>query len=885
MAKQQKRRKVYQSTQRLLPIREIRDGIIITNDNRHIKVLEVMPINFLLMSSTEQSNIIASFRDIFKVGPSRLQFKSISKKSNMDKHLRTLREEAMQEESDKCFEMQMEYAKLLKDAGNNYGVSRRFFIAFEYEHEGNIFAKATEGEILYQLETVTSRIVSVLSACGNEVIELSDRDDQILEILYTILNRRKSDTLSFEDWGDMVMRKYLKASRIKEDDWARVLPYIPATEYIAPARIDFCAKDYMIIDDKYYTYAYIPDDGYNSAVYAGWTAIMINAGEGIDVDFFFERVPRDKIVFKIRQSINQNRASIADTADTQDSYDALAESINAGVYLNRGLSRGEEFFYMSTMITISADSLKELNYKYEQLYKLLKLSDIRIRRCKYEIEQAFLSTLPLCSLDRNLVNKTKRNVLSEGASSCYPFTSFELCDDDGILLGENMKNSSLALMNIFDTRKYSSASIFIAGMTGAGKTYTLLLLAIRMRLKHIPVILIAPEKEHEFMRVTSAIGGQFIRFGSGSPQRINILDIFKTDDTAARILDGSDIVSSKLEEKVQSVKTAFKLLIPDITYEEKELLDEALMETYRKKGITRDNESLIDPEDPANYREMPILADLLEELIKEPRAQRISTIIRMLVSGSGSAFNGHTNVNLDNKFVVLGLEHLNADLLPFGMYVAMDYSWAKIKEDRTKRTALFMDEWWRFAFDPTAADYSLQIAKTIRAYGGSLVLATQQMTDIFAVENGKYGEGVLNNCKIKIIMHLEEMDAQGVQKILRLTNAEKTDITRYKKGEALLVVNQNHVPIRFRSNKTEHDLITTDRSELNKKVQAVLSAEELKRKQAEKEQELDTVLQLEEYDTAFQLSFDDEDDYESLSAEDNDIPLVFELIDEEKTDN
>lgn len=867
MAEKQKRRRSYQSTQTLLPIREIQNGIIVTTDNRHVKILEVKPINFLLMSAAEQITIVETFRDVFKVGPAKLQFKSISKKSNMDKHLRILKEEAMREEDDKCFQMQMEYAKLLKDAGASYGVSRRFFIAFEYEYEGNMFQRPSKGEIFYQLETVASRIISVLSACGNEVVELDDRDDQILEILYAILNRRKSDSLSFEEWGDMVMRKYLRSTRIRESEWHRVLPYIPATEYIAPARIDFCAKDYMIIDEKYYTFAYITEDGYNPSVFAGWTALMINAGEGIDVDMFFHRIPRERIIFKIRQSINQNRASLADTNDTQDAFDSLASSIYAGTYLNKGLSSGEEFLYLSTLITISADSIQELDYKYEQLYKLLKLSDIKIRKCKYEIEQTFLSTLPLCALDYSLYNKTKRNLLSEGAASCYPFSSYELCDEDGILLGENMKNSSLALMNIFDTRKYSSASIFIAGMTGAGKTYSLLLLAIRMRLKHIPVILIAPEKEHEFMRVTNAIGGQFIRFGSGSPQRINILDIFKSDDTVSRILDGADIVSSKLEEKVQSVKTAFKLLIPDITYEERGLLDEALMACYAKKGITKDNDSLIDPADPTKYREMPILADLYEELKKIERAQRITTIIRMLVKGAGSAFNGHTNVNLDNKFVVLGLEHLSTDLLPFGMFVAMDYSWAKIKEDRTKRTALFMDEWWRFAFDPVAADYSLQIAKTIRAYGGSLVLATQQMTDIFAVENGKYGEGVLNNCKIKIIMHLEEMDAQGVQKILRLTDGEKKDITRYKRGESLLVVNNNHIPIRFRSNTTEHDLITTDREELNKQVQAALSTEQ-------KEQEIDTILQLDEYDTEFQLLFDDEIE---IPGEKEDELLIFDL--------
>lgn len=846
-----KRRKSYQSTQRLLPIREISNGIIVTTDNRYIKILEVVPINFLLMSGMEQEAVIDAFRDVFKVGPSSLQFKSISKRSNMDKHLRILREEALKEESEHCFELQKEYAKLLKEAGDNYGISRRFFLSFEFEHEGSLFQRATFSEIAYQMQTIANRIIDALSGCGNDVLSLQDDDEQLNEILYTILNGRKSEVISYNDWSESVMRRYLKATGVDPDDWFRILPYIPATEYIAPRRIDFCAKDYMIIDQRYYTFAYIPSDGYSNVVLPGWTSVMINAGEGIDVDMLFNRVPRERVVFRIRQSINQNRASIMDTTDTQDSYETLAESIRAGEYLNKGLSQGEDFFYFATIITISGDTIEEMDYKYNELKKLLKLSNITIVKCKREIEQAFLSTLPLCKWDLNIWNKAKRNVLTDGAASCYPFTSFELCDEDGILLGENTMNNSLALMNIFDTRKYSSASIFIAGMTGAGKTYTLLLLAIRMRLKHIPVILIAPEKEHEFRRVTTAIGGEFIRIGSGSSQRINILDIFQSDDTAARILDGNDIISSKLEEKVQSVKTAFKLLIPDIDYVERELLDEALIAAYAKKGITRDNASLLDPEDPTKYKEMPILSDLYEELLKDKRAERITTILKMLVTGSGSSFNGHTNVNLDNKFVVLGLEHLTTDLLPFGMFVAMDYSWSKIKEDRTQKTALFMDEWWRFAYEPVAADYSLQIAKTIRAYGGSLVLATQQMNDIFAVENGKYGEGVLNNCKIKIIMHLEEMDAQGVQRILRLTNNETKRIVRYKRGEGLLVVNNNHIPLRFRANAKEHELITTDREELREMVDAVLSEEQ-------KEAEIDTVLRLDEYTPEYYLLDDDD---------------------------
>jgi len=801
----------WQSTQKNLPIREVVEGIIITTDNRYIQVLEVMPVNFLLKSAAEQNSIIYSFRSLFKSGPASLQFKVISRKSDVRRHLDILQREMRAETSDNCLRMQREYAALLKRVGESEGVTRRFFLIYEFEKQ-NLVRKPSFAEILTYFATTNNRIRAILGECGNEVVEADALNEQTCEILYTVLNRKRSESEPFSSVIADVIGRYMA------EQGTASLPYIPPTEYFAPGKIAYTSRRHVLVDGKYCCLAYIPSAGYNPRVYAGWTSPLINAGEGIDVDIFIERLPKDKVLGKIRLSLRLQSADALGTSSTQKSYEDLEKSISSGLYLKNGLAGAEEFFYFATVVSIYGDSADEVEWKFREFEKILMTMDIDIRVCLFEQEQAYLSTLPLCRLDASIWDKAKRNALTSDIASIYPFTSFELCDVDGILFGINQSNNSLAIVDIFNTAVYKNANLFIAGATGAGKTFSLLLLAMRMRLKHIPVFIIAPEKEHEFRRVCTAMGGQFIQFGAGSPNRINIMEIFKRDDSVTRLIDGEVIEASHLSEKVQDLKTFFKLLVPDISYEEKQLLDDALIATYRAKGITADNDSLADPDDPSRYRAMPVLEDLYRELLGNERTLRVANIIRMLVSGSGSSFNGQTNVDLGNDFVVLGLEHLSDELLPVGMFMAIDYIWSKIKEDRTRRKTLLIDEWWRFAFDPLAAEYSLKIAKTIRAYGGSLVLATQQMSDIFAIEGGKYGEGVLNNCMTKIIMQLEMQDALSVQKVMRLTESETMRITRFRRGTGLLVANSNSVVIRFKASETEFDLITTDRGKLEEQL-------------------------------------------------------------------
>ena len=247
-----------------------------------------------------------------------------------------------------------------------------------------------------------------------------------------------------------------------------------------------------------------------------------------------------------------------------------------------------------------------------------------------------------------------------------------MCDDNGILLGVNRYNSSLIIVDIFNSAVYKNANMAILGTSGAGKTFTMQLMALRMRRKGIPIFIIAPLKGHEFHRACANVGGEFIQVSPASPHCINVMEIRQVDRTVNELLDGPGIQLSELAEKIQRLHIFFSLLIPDMNHEERQLLDEALIHTYNKKGITHDNASLAAPQNPERYRELPVLGDLYEILKKSAATRRLANILKRLVNGSASTFNQQTNVSLDNKYTVLDISSLTGDLLTVGMFVALD---------------------------------------------------------------------------------------------------------------------------------------------------------------------------------------------------------------------
>lgn len=799
-------------TAEYLPIQKIENGIIYTKNHRYVKIIEIVPINFLLRSAREQKNIIYSFVSYLKISPVKLQFKVLTRRADINRHLETIREEMREETDERCIALQKDYELLIQRIGSREAITRRFFIIFEYEPFAGS-RNSDESEARSALLTAVQTAKTYLQQCGNELLVPDNEDEMATDVIYNLLNRKTSATKPLSVRVNEVIGQYINAGRNDQ------LEHIPASEFFSPESIDFTHGNYCVMDGIYHTYLLIPSSGYRTQVCAGWLSLLVNAGEGIDVDIFFDRQPKDRIQQKLGQQLRINRSKIKDTSYTNSDFDDLDSAIRSGYFLKEGLANNEDFYYMNILVTITADSLEELEWRTNEMKKLLLSQDMEAVTCHFREEQALLSALPLVSLDKKLFERSKRNVLTTSVASCYPFTSFEMCDDNGILLGVNKHNNSLIIVDIFNSRVYKNANIALLGTSGAGKTFTMQLMALRMRRKNIQVFIIAPLKGHEFHRACRNIGGEFIQISPASKNCINVMEIRKIDTSANDLLDGPQTEKSELAAKIQRLHIFFSLLIPDMNHEERQLLDEALIQTYRRKGITHNNESLYNPKCPGQYREMPILEDVYNILKENADTRRLANIMNRLVHGSASTFNQQTNVNLENKYTVLDISELTGDLLTVGMFVALDFVWDKAKEDRTVEKAIFIDETWQLigaSSNRLAAEFVLEIFKIIRGYGGSAICATQDLNDFFALEDGKYGKGIINNSKTKIILNLEDEEAMRVQSILHLSEAETMAITHFERGNALISTNNNNVTVEFKASDLEKDLITTDREELKK---------------------------------------------------------------------
>lgn len=794
-------------------------GIIETTDGRYIKILEIEPINFMLRSDEEQFNIISSFASWLKISPMQLQFKSITRKADSDKHVAMVREELEAEESESCKGLGEGYIRLIKDVGNREALTRRFFLIFQYE-EIRRGDSEDFSQIYGMLQTAEQNARAYFLQCGNSIIQPKDPDEQAAEILYMFYNRRSCVEEPFSSRVNRVVVDTMAArNRVIGID---PVPHIRISNFLAPRGIDLTHYNYIIMDGLYYSFLYIKGDGYPNAVRAGWMSSLINAGEGIDIDVHLRRENRSKTIDKVAQRIRLNRTKLKGMQDTSTDYEELTNSIQAGYFIKHGIANNnEDLFYMSVFITISAKSYEELMWRKQQMVDMLKSMDMYVSDCRFQQEAALQSVMPFLRIAPSLEKKSQRNVLTSGAASTYMFTSFEMSDDTGVLLGINRHNNSLCIVDLFNTKKNKNANLNLLGTSGAGKTFTLQLLALRMRMRGIQCFIIAPIKGHEFRRACNRIGGQFVKIAPGSPHCINIMEIRHTITPEMELIDEMDYseMDSMLARKIQQLMIFFSLLIPDMTNEEEQMLDEALIKTYADFGITHDNDSLyVDvTASPPKMKPMPILGDLHKNLLENPLTQRIAIIVSRFVTGSAQSFNRQTNVDLSNKYIVLDLSELKGKLLPVGMMIALDYVWDNVKADRTKKKAIMIDEIWQLvgaSSNKMAAEFCLTIFKTIRGFGGAAISATQDLSDFFGLEDGKYGRAIVNNSKNKIILNLEPDEARYVQEVLKLTKTEMRSITRFERGEALVYSNNNKVPVVIKASKEEQEMITTDRAEL-----------------------------------------------------------------------
>ena len=814
-----KREEKLEFVQPFLPVKDIRNGIVETTDGRYIKILEIEPINFMLRSSEEQYNILSSFASWLKISPMKLQFKSITRKADSDKHVAMIRKELEKEDNEQCKTLSEDYIRLIKDVGSREALTRRFFLIYQYEaigrNESDDYSK-----IYGMLMTAEQNARAYFMQCGNSIVQHKNPDEATAEILYMFFNRRSCVD---EPFASRVNRVIVDAMAAKgKVIGVDPIPHIRMANFIAPRGLDLSHNNYFIMDGRYFCILYIKANGYPNTVRGGWMSSLINAGEGVDIDVHLSRENRSKTIDKVAQRIRLNRTKLKGLQDTSTDYEELTNSIQAGYFIKNGIANhNEDLFYMSVFVTISAKTYEELLWRKQQMVDMLKSMDMYLSECRFQQEAAFRSVMPFLQISPKLQKKTQRNVLTSGAASTYMFTSFEMSDDSGVLLGVNRHNNSLCIVDLFNTKINKNANLTMCGTSGAGKTFTLQLLALRMRMRGIQCYIIAPIKGHEFKRACSKIGGEFIKIAPGSPHCINVMEIRHTISPEMELIDEVDYndMDSMLARKIQQLMIFFSLLIPDMTNEEEQMLDEALIKTYNEFGITHDNNSLYADNTvfPPKLKKMPILGDLHKHLMENPMTARVAAIVSRFVTGSAQSFNRQTNVDLRNKYIVLDLSELKGKLLPVGMMIALDYVWDNIKADRTKKKAIMIDEIWQLigaSSNKMAAEFCLEIFKVIRGYGGAAIAATQDLSDFFSLDDGKYGRAIINNSKNKIILNLEQDEAQYVKDVLKLTRTEVRSITQFERGEALIHSNNNKVPVVIKASKQEQEMITTDRAEL-----------------------------------------------------------------------
>lgn len=303
------------------------------------------------------------------------------------------------------------------------------------------------------------------------------------------------------------------------------------------------------MDGTYYSFLYIPSKEYPSRISYAWLTGIICGAEGIDVDIFVDKKDSKSMKNKLRTKIRINKARMNTMKNTEgENYEEIGKSIQSSAYIRNRLNSGEDFFYVTTMFTLSASSLEELYEKNSAVKDMFGAIDVDLNECEYKIKEAFSSYMPLNTLDPYIYSKGKRNMTTSGLSAFYPFNSFEVSDTDGILLGIS-DNKTMLVIDNFDTSKYSNANITLLGTSGAGKTFTLQTMCLRFRLKGVQTFVIAPIKGDEYERGCKEVNGEFLTISSGSKTRINIMEIRPSADENAKKLG----YSSKEKDNQSSV--------------------------------------------------------------------------------------------------------------------------------------------------------------------------------------------------------------------------------------------------------------------------------------------------------------------------------------------
>ena len=576
---------------------------------------------------------------------------------------------------------------------------------------------------------------------------------------------------------------------------------------IAPAYINMQNPKYLEIDNLYYSGLIVVD------YYREQTDIilksLIETNINMNISIFYEKQDSFKAIKDLTYHIGNVGVELKESNQNREDIDIAAFTYNDAKYIRKEIQvNNEDIYFLYIYISIYADSIKELEYYLNKIEGITQSKGMQTRRANFRQEELFLSCLPIMENNKSIKESAKRNVLTSGLLATYPFISSTIFDQNGIFIGTNIYNNSLVFIDRYDNQKYKNANICIFGTSGAGKSFYTKLLILRYKLLGIKQYIIDPEREYN--NLCNTLKGIEIKIGPNSNTYINVLEIRKES-----LEEGE---SGYLATKIGKLIGFFNLIFGELNEEEKALIEDKLIETYKRKDINFDDKSLyietIKNNKVKRYfkepKDMPILEDLYNILGEDDRTKKFQIKLIPFVKGSMKFFNNISNVKLDNELIVADIYDLGEENLKYGMYLFTEIFWDKIKENRNEKKAIYLDEIWRLigvTSNKEVASFIYKIFKTIRKYGGSGVAITQDISDIFSLDNGTYGKSILNNSSIKTFFALEEENIKILSEYSNLSEKEKVEIKSLKRGECLMFVGDDHILTKIECSDLEQKIL------------------------------------------------------------------------------
>ena len=612
-------------------------------------------------------------------------------------------------------------------------------------------------------------------------------------LIKKILNNYK--ILTIKNKIKILNKNFLKIKKIKNNI---IEGEFLEKDFFSPSYINFNNPKFLEIDDYFYSGLIIVNYFRENRDLILKTLLETNINMNISI--FYEKCETQKILKELTYNIGNVGYELKKSNDNRQDIDIAESSYNDAKYIRKEIQlNNEELYYLYIYINLFSNDKKELFYNIDKIEGILQSRGMQTKRANFREEQLFLSCLPLLENNRDLKTVGKRNILTSGLVCTYPFMSSSIFDDEGIYIGNNMYNNSIVLIDRYNTEKYKNANMCIFGTSGAGKSYYTKAIILRNVLLGIDQYVIDPERE--YANLANNLNGTIIKLGTTSENFINVFDIRKES------IEENE--HGYLATKIGKLIGFFNLIFGELNEEEKAVLEEKIIEVYKLKGINFNDNSLYKNNNFKTTKDMPILEDFYN-ILTEEKNKKFKIKLIPFIKGSLKFFNNYTNIELNNKLIVADVYELGEDNMKYGMYLFVELFWDKIKVNRNIKKAIYLDEIWRLigvTSNKDVAKFIYKIFKTIRKYGGSSVAITQDISDLFSLDDGAYGKSILNNSSIKTFFSLEEENIKLLSQYSNISEKEKMEIKSLRRGECLTFVGDEHILINVEVSDYEKHLI------------------------------------------------------------------------------